>query len=414
MGADFGYIVSFDADTGTGKISGHFNNNSFALFSGDQVKDVKLQALLLKGSFRGLRIWFTYIDGDAPKKVANLWLHAHKIPKKEKDEFERNLNYFWLNIDLPKPQWLDSATKLLGGMELFSQLSEIRNRKIGERNDILEKERKEQKLNNPIVKEKVYSADRKKVYNYYNVPENRVQSIPKEAPNSSFQVQKAKSQEQIIEEEKEERSCRIQALCVIRKITDLIHFTHISNLPSILEHGLLGIKDLENSSISQNVRINDQMRLDNLPNAISLSISFPNYRMFYKIHQNNTSQWVIITLDPSILWKLDCVFNSSNAASGTQRSINAEIRKTYFYFEKMFSDSPQNDRSQLGIPDNFTTDPQAEVLVCEPISRSYIKSVCFSHIQNKENWQNLYHNYPSELFNNNPKFFSYRNDFSFW
>ena len=65
-----------------------------------------------------------------------------------------------------------------------------------------------------------------------------------------------------------------------RDIDELIHFTCVDNLESILSNGLLSLEDLYYNQI--HYYYNDENRLEHKDNAICLSISFPNYKMFYK------------------------------------------------------------------------------------------------------------------------------------
>ena len=66
-----------------------------------------------------------------------------------------------------------------------------------------------------------------------------------------------------------------------RGIEHCVHFTNVLNLPSILSYGLLSKADLEYNWIDYNY--NDDLRLDDLEEAISVSITSPNYKMFYQL-----------------------------------------------------------------------------------------------------------------------------------
>ena len=124
---------------------------------------------------------------------------------------------------------------------------------------------------------------------------------------------------------------QLRQICDERGITTLLHFTRIENLSSILQKGLLGRSLLEESG--QDFVWNDEQRLDAHKEAVCLSISFPNYRMFYSIREKkketneaNDSQWVILLLDTNILWELDCTFFQENAASNVTNRIIPEAR----------------------------------------------------------------------------------------
>lgn len=167
------------------------------------------------------------------------------------------------------------------------------------------------------------------------------------------------------------REVLIKQFCMTRDIHTLIHFTHISNLPSILSNGLISRGNLE-QDMRGKFRFNDEYRYDKCRNAICLSISFPNYKMFYSYNNKAQHEWVVIELSSSILWELDCAFCHENAASTSVTTIPLEQRKSFSALEKMF------DSQAYGVlPKNYTKSPQAEVLVFDKIPPQYIKNILF-------------------------------------
>ena len=124
---------------------------------------------------------------------------------------------------------------------------------------------------------------------------------------------------------RESRQAQLQQICSKRRITTLIHFTRIENLRSILQEGLLSRSLLEERG--QDFVWNDEQRLDAHKEAVCLSISFPNYQMFYKYRcMTNHDCWVVLLLDVTVLWKLDCAFYQENAASNAANRIRPEAR----------------------------------------------------------------------------------------
>ena len=102
-----------------------------------------------------------------------------------------------------------------------------------------------------------------------------------------------------------------------RGITKLIHFSPVWNTRSILEHGLLSRKELENRNIKY--CYTDNNRMDNLLDFISLSISKENASFKYNKMINNhicSSGVEIFEIDPSILYENieDVIYCSTNAA----------------------------------------------------------------------------------------------------
>ena len=129
------------------------------------------------------------------------------------------------------------------------------------------------------------------------------------------------------------RQSQLQQICTERHIRTLIHFTRIENLSSILQQGLLGRSFLEKRG--QPFEWNDEQRLDAHKEAVCLSISFPNYQMFFSVRERkkkaneaNDSQWIVLLLDANILWELDCAFFQENAASNTANSRIPEVTST--------------------------------------------------------------------------------------
>lgn len=81
-----------------------------------------------------------------------------------------------------------------------------------------------------------------------------------------------------------------------RNINRLYHFTQAENLLNILTYGLLPRKKLEEENICS--CFNDDYRYDACLGAVCMSIEFPNYKMFYKLRQDNPSaDWAVLQLD---------------------------------------------------------------------------------------------------------------------
>lgn len=207
-----------------------------------------------------------------------------------------------------------------------------------------------------------------------------------------------------------------------RKITQLLHFTRIENLYSIIEKGLVPVnKQIENSIIAAR---NDTKRMENHKECTSLSIEFPNYKMLYMLKENNEgTKWVILGLKPELLVsenhkKYFCYTNAASLLPKVELDISLRWSTK---FEKMFEDplvyedGVEKERSNL-IPDNFTTDPQAEILVDGLINNGFIKNVYFNS-QNDLNYYIENHNNVKAReinFQINPYLFSSRQDYKLW
>lgn len=184
------------------------------------------------------------------------------------------------------------------------------------------------------------------------------------------------------------RAPGIQRLCLERRITRLVHFSRVQNLSSILEKGLLSRDVLETWPREQQPPYNDSYRFDKQEGAVSLSISFPNYRMFYKYSMNDRSDWVILLLDATLLWELDCAFCRENAASSRVTSVPLADRKQPEALMSMFADYYEVRRHGLQLPDDYPTHPQAEVLVFDPIPPRYINEI---HFYSQEVYRRWFH-----------------------
>lgn len=198
----------------------------------------------------------------------------------------------------------------------------------------------------------------------------------------------------------------IESIIKERNITSLYHFTQIENLESILIHGLIPVNDLDRSN--KYYKYNDALRLDNHKNAICVSISFPNYKMFFKYRKYDFDNWCVLELDPSILYKKDCLFCLQNAASKDETKIEDKYKKGGVALDRLFYDEVY--RKNLNLEPQFTTNPQAEVLVLDTIEPNYIKSINFYTDKPKFNIAK-YKNYN---FYQDKELFTYRYDYAQW
>ena len=225
--------------------------------------------------------------------------------------------------------------------------------------------------------------------------------------------------------EKKTEFSKIQRICEERGITTLSHFTRIENLHTILQEGLLGRSILE--TWEQQPLFNDHDRADGYKEAVCLSISFPNYKMFWSIRREteNTEgvkdcQWIVLLLDARVLWELDCAFCQENAARKAVSTTPLEVRKGPEGLKGMFGDFYDIRPHDLPIPDPYLTHPkdaypthpQAEVLVLDPIGTQYIKAIHFWNETTLEKWRSNYGN--SQIFSVNQQYFQARPDYEVW
>lgn len=170
----------------------------------------------------------------------------------------------------------------------------------------------------------------------------------------------------------------IKAHATALKVPYLLHFTQAANLPDILAHGIYPIARAHEAGVEP--LINDALRLDRCRDASSVSIGFPNEKMFFKYRQKNTSaDWVVLVLHPALLWTKSCVFCCHNAASNDIRFQSLEQRSTPEAFRGLFQDEVGtiSRRGQILKPYD-PTDVQAEVLVRGIIEPQFILGAVFN------------------------------------
>ncbi len=209
----------------------------------------------------------------------------------------------------------------------------------------------------------------------------------------------------------------LKSLVSQRNISTLVHFTREENLPSILENGLHSRESAEKNNIK--IAITDDQRLDGHLEAISTSISFPNYRMFYPKRLNLSGRWAVLCISPTILWEKQCAFYKHNAASNDMQF--PKIPSDVISFESMFEQNSKkvsggiNYRSNLNLSANQTTDPEAEVLVTNVIETKYITDICFltrsEQIEFKKHIQTLSLNIDTHIYDH---FYGPRHDWQYW
>lgn len=179
-----------------------------------------------------------------------------------------------------------------------------------------------------------------------------------------------------------------------KNIDAIYHFTHKSNLSSILEYGILTRTNLNNMDLRY--AFNDQMRLDGVLDSISLSFSHPNFKMFYKYRkQTSDDDWVVLKISPSLIYGKEqqtpnriehlnylnkAVFCNTNAASNKMRNLSIEERMTCDAFLDMFE-------SPIGraLP-TYTYDNQAEILYLGNIPVDFIEEIYTNHQDESLNW----------------------------
>ncbi len=186
--------------------------------------------------------------------------------------------------------------------------------------------------------------------------------------------------------------------------TDVFYrFIFLKDLKSILEKGIMPRSALKNmyggySKMVNHVDINDYNRFDGCLNATCTSIGFPNYRMFYYYVNKNKdapdNDWAVFSINAKVLYEIPCVFCRTNAANKliSLQLGDPEKRKaleTPKALKNLFEDHEGDPKRSAIIPDYYTTDPQAEVLVFGTIPVTDIGYVYFKDEQTEKKYESL-------------------------
>lgn len=161
-----------------------------------------------------------------------------------------------------------------------------------------------------------------------------------------------------------DRKREIQQIVRKRDLGSVLHFTQISNLPSIIELGILPIHYCLEGGLEPDC--SDGWRNDDEPGATSVSISGWNHVMLANKKKTRPSaDWVVLAIDSRVLWERNCRFCHTNAASNEIKRKNKRLLQRSHSLEAMF---PQDDP---GSP--YPSNVQAEVLVFGDIPSEWIQ-----------------------------------------
>jgi cold shock CspA family protein/flagellar biosynthesis GTPase FlhF len=426
MSLDFGKIQDYNGDRGFGFVSRTVWSSVsrpkkiFCHINKIKRKYSDLAHKLDHGLSLDVSFWYDTEITNKGEQVGELWLTVEEIPTPQRTSLVAHLESLWLDIEANTPSWLDQLTLELMSQGHREQLYHQRQERIGQQREaeriLLAAERREQEEAERLARQRREQEEAE-----------RLARQRREQEEAERLARQRHEQEQAYIAQKEERKEQIQAICQQRGVTTCVHFTHVQNLRGILQNGLLSRRFLEQSAGNIQARSNDSLRLDKQREANCLSISFPNYRMFYKyrMENNNQADWVVLSLNASLLWELDCAFCKENAASSSVTIIPLNERKQVGSFQGMFEDTSQIRREDLGIPAHYPTNPQAEVLVFEQISSDYIKAVDFKNLEaarqwltNNQQWltdnENINKRDIDNFFSHGNHYFSPRLDYQSW
>ena len=166
-----------------------------------------------------------------------------------------------------------------------------------------------------------------------------------------------------------DQSARIKAEAHRRGVACLFHFTRIENLRAIAHVGLVPRGMLQDAGIdhvaSDGMRLDDPMLTRGGP--VCLSVSDVYEAMFAaKRSRDPEARWIVLGIEPSVLWTHRCEFYASNAASAGMTKGQSR-RWLAWYFADMFRGTD--------LRDPMPTDVGAEVQVSGVVDPRLIRGV---------------------------------------
>jgi hypothetical protein len=164
-----------------------------------------------------------------------------------------------------------------------------------------------------------------------------------------------------------------------RDIKRLVHFTPLENVPKIMRYGLIprDYLQLEILQLALGAQFTDDQRLEELPQYNCLSITSPNYGMFYGKRCNLGGRWAVIDFDPCMLACLYFDFTPTNAAAAGVSPLGG-VRGAERLF--MFPEC----RANLNLMPHEPTDPQAEALCDSILTPDCIRNVYVEHAKDAD------------------------------
>ncbi|RJT46022.1 DarT ssDNA thymidine ADP-ribosyltransferase family protein [Rahnella woolbedingensis] len=202
-----------------------------------------------------------------------------------------------------------------------------------------------------------------------------------------------------------QRTQQIQQIVKERKIACLLHFTRVENLEGIMSRGIIPIATSRQYQIP--VLSNDAFRWDGRTTASCLSITFPNSLMFFKCRQADTqANWVVLGIQPAVLWEKNCAFCKRNAATREISGQSLASLQSPAAFAGMFDEIEEFDsRQTMSLKPSHTTDVQAEVLVFDIIEPRYVIGGVFNKPDIKATYERFLEGKESHLQGFNSGFF---------
>ncbi|MEZ4712117.1 MAG: DarT ssDNA thymidine ADP-ribosyltransferase family protein [Caldilineaceae bacterium] len=173
-----------------------------------------------------------------------------------------------------------------------------------------------------------------------------------------------------------------------RGIRNLLHFTRFENITAIVGEGkILPRNQLHNIAFEwrELATPNYDSRRDN-PSYINTSITHPNVYLLNHSNSQRPGRFCIIGIEPRYIYEQNTKFSITNATY--EPAINFGINDKFTTFQALFGakvegqfnrNTKQREKltRSISLPEYYTTDPQAEVLIrCEITYNDFIFIAC--------------------------------------
>lgn len=165
----------------------------------------------------------------------------------------------------------------------------------------------------------------------------------------------------------EKRFRDIHGIAISRGIEFLFHYTPACNFEDILRYGIMPRTMLSDSAAIATVL--DEYRLDDRPDAVSVSLSRVNRKLLARKRIKMPGvEWIILAIDASVLWTQRVEFCWTDAASNIIKHHSGR-RDGPWAFNRMFEGSAEQ---RAGLLDCHATASEAEIHVLGRIDQSNI------------------------------------------
>ena len=179
----------------------------------------------------------------------------------------------------------------------------------------------------------------------------------------------------------DKKAKEIKKLIKKNKLSFLTHFTHIDNLRSIIQFGILPPAILKTNRNFSSVRYNSISLPPGWERFVSLNLSFPDNKLLMQLQNHQPSEWIILLIDIRVIYEFPCYFFPERANDCICRSpLPGQFLDQYADpkdLAALFEDQGEVKRKALEIPPYYPTNPGTEILSSFPISPAYISQIHF-------------------------------------